>query len=229
MKQNIDMNNIINAFKNLPRRGQHNFVKILCLALGLAISSVIIAEIYFEQTYDTYFPGWDRTYQIFEVSSNQGKTMTFNQTSGAIAQGVKQYAPMVEVATSTHWFYNDAQCKLEDQNVVSANIIMADSCFFDIFPQKILVGNAKQILSQPLSCLIDSETAAKIGGNVVGKHFTLPNYPGTTFTIYGVFEEFPWGSSLHNIQMILSMPSTPYVYSYDGRDQWVGNDRYSSY
>ena len=31
------------------------FVKILCLALGLAISSVIIAEIYFEQTYDTYF------------------------------------------------------------------------------------------------------------------------------------------------------------------------------
>ena len=52
------MNHIINAFKNLPRRGQHNFVKILCLALGLAISSVIIAEIYFEQTYDTYFPGW---------------------------------------------------------------------------------------------------------------------------------------------------------------------------
>ena len=141
------MNHIVNAFKNLPRRGQHNFVKILCLALGLAISSVIIAEIYFEQTYDTYLPGWERTYQIFEVSSNQGKTMTFNQTSGAIAQGVKQYAPMVEMATSTHWFYNDAQCKLEDQHVVSANILMADSCFFDVFPQKMLVGKARQILS----------------------------------------------------------------------------------
>ena len=223
------MKHIINAFKNLPRRGQHNFVKILCLALGLAISSVIIAEIYFEQTYDTYFPGWDRTYMISEVGSNQGETLKFNQTPGATAQGVKQYAPMVEVATSTRFFYDDAQCKLEDQNVVSANIKMADSCFFDIFPQKILVGNAKQILSQPLSCLIDSETAATLGGNVVGKHFTLPNYPGTTFTIYGVFEAFPWGSSLHNIQMILSMPSTPYVYSYDGRGQWVGNDCYASY
>ena len=223
------MNHIINAFKNLPRRGQHNFVKILCLALGLAISSVIIAEIYFEQTYDTYFPGWERTYQISEVGSNQGETMEFNKTSGATAQGVKQYAPMVEVATSTRSFYDDAQCKMEDQNIVSANIIMADSCFFDIFPQKILIGKAKQILSQPLSCLIDSETAAKIGGNVVGKHFTLSNYPGTTFTIYGVFEAFPWGSSFHGTQMILSMPSTPYVYSYDGRDQWVGNDCYASY
>ena len=223
------VNHIVNAFKNLPRRGQHNFVKILCLALGLAISSVIIAEIYFEQTYDTYFPGWDRTYQISEVGSNHGETMEFNKTSGATAQGVKQYAPMVEAATSTHYFYDDAQCKMEDQNIVSANIRMADSCFFDVFPQKILIGKAKQILSQPLSCLIDSETAAKIGGNVVGKHFTLSNYPGTTFTIYGVFEAFPWGSSFHGTQMILSMCSMPYVYSYDDRGQWVGNDSYASY
>ena len=229
MKQDIDMNHIINAFKNLPRRGQHNFVKILCLALGLAISSVIIAEIYFEQTYDTYFPEWERTYLISEVGSNHGEIMEFTNTSGAIAQGVKQYAPMVEAATSTHYFYDDAQCKMEDQNIVSANIRMADSCFFDVFPQKILIGKAKQILSQPLSCLIDSETAAKIGGNVVGKHFTLSNYPGTTFTIYGVFEAFPWGSSFHGTQMILSMCSVPYVYSYDGRDQWVGNDSYRSY
>lgn len=223
------MNHIINAFKNLPRRGQHNFVKILCLALGLAISSVIIAEIYFEQTYDTYFPGWERTYLISEVGTNHGETMEFTNTSGATAQGVKQYAPMVEAATSTHYFYDDAQCKMEDQNIVSANIMMADSCFFDVFPQKILIGKAKQILSQPLSCLIDSETAAKIGGNVVGKHFTLSNYPGTTFTIYGVFEAFPWGSSFHGTQMILSRCSVPYVYSYDGRDQWVGNDSYRSY
>ena len=223
------MKHIINAFKNLPRRGQHNFVKILCLALGLSISSVIIAEIYFEQTYDTYFPSWERTYMISEVGTNHGETMEFTNTSGATAQGVKQYAPMVEAATSTHYFYDDAQCKMEDQNIVSANIRMADSCFFDVFPQKILIGKAKQILSQPLSCLIDSETAAKIGGNVVGKHFTLSNYPGTTFTIYGVFEAFPWGSSFHGTQMILSRCSVPYVYSYDGRDQWVGNDSYRSY
>lgn len=223
------MNHIINAFKNLPRRDQHNFVKILCLALGLAISSVIIAEIYFEQTYDTYFPGWERTYLISEVGTNHGETMEFTNTSGATAQGVKQYAPMVEAATSTHDFYDDAQCKMEDQNIVSANIMMADSCFFDVFPQKILIGKAKQILSHPLSCLIDSETAAKIGGNVVGKHFTLSNYPGTTFTIYGVFEAFPWGSSFHGTQMILSRCSVPYVYSYDGGGQWVGNDSYRSY
>ncbi len=81
--------------------------------------------------------------------------MEFTYTSGATAQGVKQYAPMVEAATSTLYFYDYAQCKMEDQNIISANIRMADICFYDVFPKKILIGKAKQILSQHLSCLID--------------------------------------------------------------------------
>jgi len=226
------MKHIINAFKNLPRRGQHNFVKILCLALGLAISSVIIAEIYFEQTYDTYFPGWERTYQISEVGSmpsfNGSKPFSFNQTSGAIAPGVKDYAPMVEAATR-FVDMDKEQCKLENQNCIEANVLMADSCFFDIFPQKILMGKAKETLSRPLYCMIDSKLAEQIGGNVVGKHFTIPEYPGKTFTIGGIFESFPWGASLHNRQILVSLCSIGDLWGYDGRNQWVGNDNYFSY
>ena len=232
LKQDIDMNHIINAFKNLPRRGQHNFVKILCLALGLAISSVIIAEIYFEQTYDTYFPGWERTYQISEVGSmpsfNGSKPFSFNQTSGAIAPGVKDYAPMVEAATR-FVDMDKEQCKLENQNSMEANVLMADSCFFDIFPQKILMGKAKETLSRPLYCMIDSKLAEQMGGNVVGKHFTIPEYPGKTFTIGGIFESFPWGASLHNRQILVSLCSIGDLWGYDGRNQWVGNDNYFSY
>lgn len=227
------MNHIINAFKNLPRRGQHNFVKILCLALGLAISSVIIAEIYFEQTYDTYFPGWDRTYQISEVgtmgSDAEGQTpFSYFATSGATAPGIKQYAPMVEAATRVVDI-GENQCNLENQKSISANILLADSCFFDMFPQKILVGKAKDVLSRPLYCMIDSKMAAKIGGNVVGKHFIMPKHPGITFTIGGVFESFPWGASLHDEQVLLSLSSIGEVLGYDGRNNWLGNDCYSSY
>ena len=223
------MNHIVNAIKNLPRKGQHNFVKILCLSLGLAISSVIIAEIYFEQTYDTYFKGWDRTYQISEVGSNQGQNMRFPQTSGATAHGIKRYAPMVEAATRIRGFMEGAQCRFEDQNRLSATMILADSCFFDVFPQKMLVGKAKQALAQPMSCVVSSEWAEKVGGNVVGKRFTTPNYPGKNFVINGVFEAFPWGSSFHGKDVIISLDSTPILMSYDGREQWVGNDGYESY
>ena len=222
---------ILKAIKNLPRKGQHNFVKILCLALGLAISSVIIAEIYFEQTYDTYFPGWERTYQISErgkMGSGSGQILSLPQTSGATAHGVKSYAPFVEAATRCVDM-GSCQCITEDKNTISANAMMVDSCFFNMFPQKILMGNVKEVLSRPLYCMIDSKLAEQMGGNVVGKHFTMPKYPGKTFVIGGVFENFPWGSSFHNAKVMLSLCSIGEVYGYDGRGQWVGNDNYRSY
>ncbi len=222
------MNPIVNAFKNLPRRGQHNFVKILCLALGLAVSSVIIAEIYFEQTYDTYFPGWERTYQVSEVGYNKNENLSFGQTSGATAHGLKQYAPMVEAATRTNWLKSRAQCKMENQRAVSANMILADSCFFDVFPQKILVGHAKEVLSRPNYCMVSSEIAEKIGGNVVGKHFSVPGFPGVTFTVGGVFEAFPWNSSLKRYEVLVSMPTMPQV-RFDSRNDWISNDIFDSY
>ena len=49
-------NELRSAILNLPRRGQHNVAKIVCLALGLAMSAVIIAEVYYEQTFDQCYP-----------------------------------------------------------------------------------------------------------------------------------------------------------------------------
>lgn len=57
---------ITNAISNIPRKGQHNIVKILCLTLGLSISAVIIAEIYYEQTYNQSFPDHKRICRVTE-------------------------------------------------------------------------------------------------------------------------------------------------------------------
>ena len=42
------MNTITSALKNLTRRGQHNIQKVVCLALGLAVSAVLITELNYE-------------------------------------------------------------------------------------------------------------------------------------------------------------------------------------
>ncbi len=150
-------------------------------ALGLAISSVIIAEIYFEQTYDTYFPQDGKGRIRFQKWAVCQASMVVNLLvltghPERLPPGVKDYAPMVEAATR-FVDMDKEQCKLENQNSIEANVLMADSCFFDIFPQKILMGKAKETLSRPLYCMIDSKLAEQMGGNVVGKHFTIPEYP----------------------------------------------------
>ena len=54
------MNNITQALKNLTRRGQHNIIKILCLGIGFALASVLIAKLWYEHEYDTCYPDHDR-------------------------------------------------------------------------------------------------------------------------------------------------------------------------
>lgn len=220
--------NFKNAIRNLTRRGQHNAAKILCLGIGLAISSVIIAEIYFEQSFDTFFPGYQRTYIVNEDAIQNGDYEEYPQTSGAIAPGIKQYVPQVEAATRYTDLFSDVQCDLQSQRQFTADIQIADSCFFDVFPRQILQGNAKDVLSRPFYCMVSSRIAKKIGGNVVGKRFTLKECPGIEFVIGGVYKEFPYNSSLHNMAVILSMPTMRYI-TYDGSRNWVGNDRYHSY
>ena len=164
-----------------------------------------------------------------EVGHNKGEKLYFDQTSGATAHGIAQYAPIVEAATRVNWLKSNAQCKLENQQVFSADMVLADSCFFDVFPQGILMGNAKETLSRPNYCLVSSRVAEKIGGNVVGKHFSVPNYPGIIFTIGGVFDAFPWNSTFTSYGVVVSMSTMPQVRTYDSRNNWIGSDIFDSY
>lgn len=233
------MNYITKAFSGLARRGQHNITKILCLGLGLAISSVVIAEIYYEQTFDSHFAGADRTYRVVEKYKvgDMSDMEDCRHTPGAWLPGIKKYVPLVEAATrTTNQWNSDTQLRLQGQskdgegegNTVKSSVILADSCFFDVFPQSILVGDARKVLSTKNCVMVSSDLAKTIGGNVVGRRFTIDGCPGITFTIGGVFEAFPWGSSMHGKDALLAMKDIG-QFTYDGTNNWVGNDRYDSY
>lgn len=215
----------------LFRKRQHNLAKVLSLALGLAISAVLIAEVCYEQTFDTHFPGATRTYRVMErfKAGDMKEAATAASTPGAWAPGLKQYAPMVEAATRVLGLFGDqTRLHMDDGTTLKSSITLADSCFFDVFPRRILVGNAKEALSRKCCVMVSSDIAKAIGGQVAGRHFTVDEMPGVTFTIGGVFEAFPWGSSQHGEDMLLSLNTLSYA-SFDGSNNWVGNDSYRSF
>lgn len=222
------MKNLLIAFRSIFKKGRHNIIKILSLAVGLAVGLVLIAKVYFEQSYDDFFPDADRIYQIQEVVEQDGTLKEWGQVSGAIAPGMKAEVPEVEVATRfTMIEYESTFFTTLDKKKYSANFALADSCLFDIFPRRILIGDAKDILSQPMYVMISQEIADKIGGNVVGKTFEIDSRPGRVLTIGGVFETIPENSHL-NYDILISMPSIG-KFTYDGTNNWVGNDRYKGY
>lgn len=48
------MKNILIAIRSIFKKGRHNVMKIVSLGIGLAVGLVLIAKVYFEQSYDDF-------------------------------------------------------------------------------------------------------------------------------------------------------------------------------
>lgn len=217
------------GWRNLFRPRQHNVAKILCLALGLSVSAVIIAEIYYEQTFDQSYPDYDRICRVTEGFKMKAQEFTegFN-TSGGVAPMMKRTIPQVELATRTNPIVTDGEVETDDKVRVRADVYFADSCFFRMFPARILEGDADRALTEPFCCVVNRSTAKRLGGNVVGRHIESKEMPGLKLTIVGVYEDYPHNSTFHTYDVIGSM-KTQKNFSFDGQDNLVGNDRYISF
>ena len=218
----------MNVLKSLNQRGQHNWIKIVCLAVGLATGIVLIGKAGFEQSWDKFFPTSDRIYVVCEDIIMDGEYKHYPQTAGAVAHGIKRYCPQVEAATRYTGFAHDMPIVTEDDKRVRTNFALVDSCFFDVFPFRVLAGNAKKTLSQVDYCMIPRSLAEKLGGDVVGKKVYYNKRGGWELTVGGIYEDIPLNSKLHGMEVMVAMPTITKI-MFDGRDNWVGNDRYEGY
>ena len=223
----------MNVLKSLNQRGQHNWIKIVCLAVGLATGIVLIGKAGFEQSWDKFFPTSDHIYVVCEDIIMDGEYKHYPQTAGAVAHGIKRYCPQVEAATRYTGFAHDMPIVTDDDKRVRTNYALVDSCFFDVFPFRVLVGNPKKTLSQVDYCMIPRSLAEKLTGienpfELVGKKLYYNIRGGWALTVGGIYEDIPMNSKLHGMEVMVSMPTITKI-MFDGRDNWVGNDRYESY
>lgn len=205
-----------------------NIVKILSLALGLAIGVVLIAKVCYELQYDTYYQDNERVYKIMTGYSRAGEDeMNGDRVSGAVAPGFRQYVPGVEFATRITPVFENNNYYTEEKNKLESELVLADTSFFDIFNRKIYVGDPHIILDDMAKVMVSRSFAEKLGGiqEAVGQTIYNESLPNIKFTVEGVFEDFPRNSSMNGIEILLSMIS----YNKNSYANWVGNDRYHGY
>ena len=157
-----------------------------------------------------------------------GQYNEWSSTSGAVAPGIKDMSPQVEAATRYTFMLGDVKATIDGRQFTIDEIKAADSCLFDVFPRKTLQGNLKEGLSRPYYCVVSRSMAERIGGNVVGKAFDLRDYD-YKLIIGGVYDDFPCNSNLHDIDVIVSLPTTLKVFDWDIVHHWTGTDRFSSF
>ena len=201
-------------------------IKFLSLGVGLAVGIVLIAKVFFELSYDSFYKDIDRVYTINTWYSHQGEEKDYGQVSGAVAVGFMDEVPGVEAGTRTTYVFNGNTYLDENGNKLSGTLVCADTCFFQVFDRPILAGDPVKVLGKWGSVLVNRSFAEKMGGvqECIGKQICNADMDGLKLTIEGVFEDFPKNGSL-DYDILLSMDT----YGKNSTDNWLGNDRYKGY
>ena len=218
-------------------------IKVLSLGIGLAVGIVLIAKVFFELSYDSFYKDIDRVYTINTWYSQHGDEGDYGQVSGAVAVGFMEEVPGVEEGTRTTSVFSGDTYLDESGNKLKAKLVCADTCFFKVFDRPILAGDPTKTLNK-WGCvmvsrsfaekLVDSSASpqndnvilsgAKDLSSVIGKQICNTDQADFKGTIEGVFEDFPKNGSL-DYDILLSMAT----YSEWSTTNWMGNDRYKGY
>lgn len=208
-------------------RIKDTIIKALSLGTGLAVGLLLIAKVCFEMSYDSFYKGIDRIYWIYSNFEQPGQKETgYEQCSGAIAPGIRQYAPGVESATRITGFFDQHIWRDQNGHEVEGFSNFADTCFFDVFDREILAGNPKKALGEWGSIMVSRSFAEKMGGieDIIGKQICNIQMPELLATINGVYEDFPENGTIP-FDVLISMET----YSKSSTENWVGNDRYRGF
>ena len=201
-------------------------IKVLSLSIGLSVGIVLIAKVFFELSYDSFYKDIDRVYTIRNYYSQHGDEHDYGQVSGAVPVGFMEEVPGIEVGTRTTFVFNGDIYLDADGNKLKGSLVCADTCFFKVFDRPILAGDPVQVLGKWGSVMVNRSFAEKMGGvqECIGKQIANADMDGLKMTIEGVFDDFPKNGSL-DYDILLSMDT----YGKRSTDNWLGNDRYKGY
>lgn len=201
-------------------------IKVLSLSIGLSVGIVLIAKVFFELSYDSFYKDIDRVYTIRNYYSQHGDEHDYGQVSGAVPVGFMEEVPGIEVGTRTTYVFNGDIYLDADGNKLKGILVCADTCFFKVFDRPILAGDPVQVLGKWGSVMVSRSFAEKMGGvqECIGKQIANADMDGLKMTIEGVFDDFPKNGSL-DYDILLSMDT----YGKRSTDNWLGNDRYKGY
>src|SRR5688572_28411916 len=87
------------AWRNLTRGKSFSIINISGLAVGMAGAILILLWLQNEISFDKFHKNKDRLYEVYGLTTMEGKLSTINQTEQPLAPALKEDFPDVEAAS----------------------------------------------------------------------------------------------------------------------------------
>lgn len=176
--------NLKTFFRRAFKTKTYLFINMLGLTVGITSALLIFTWIHYESGYDKYHAAADRIYRVYSDINMNGHDFTSSMAPPPLTTVLDQQLPEAEVCTRIWTYYNLTVTKKEegkpDKPFNEKRVIQADSNFFEVFNYKLLAGDVKTALLEPMTIVITKDAAIKYfgkeafdKGSVVGKTLTL--------------------------------------------------------
>ncbi len=214
------------AFRNLWRHRVFSFINILGLTVGMTAGFLIFLYVRFELSYDSFHSKEDRIYRVVCDIKTPTEVIKAAGPSWAVGPHIAQDFPQVQAAVRTTG--DELLVRKGNVKFQELNSLWADSAFFGMFDFKLLKGNPKTVLQEPLSIVFSESAVKKYFGNTdpVGQTVLLTG-EGFTAKITGVMKDIPENSTI-KADMLISMSTLTRKLNPGLDDQWgnYGNSTY---
>ena len=181
------------AWRNLIRNKSFSVLNIVGLAMGLAVTTLIILWITYEITFDQFHTNIDRVYEVNNQYTVDGEIWTWNSTPKAMAKAIKKDYP--EVAGVSRYYYDTPFLFAKDDKRINATGTVIDPDFLNIFSFPLIKGDKETVFTDVNSVVITETLANKIFGNQdpMGEMVKIDN--ADTFKVTGILKDLPPNTS----------------------------------
>ncbi|MDX1286444.1 MAG: ABC transporter permease, partial [Draconibacterium sp.] len=199
------------AIRNLKKNKLHSFINIAGLAIGMAVSILILSYVWFELSFDRFHSKSDRIYRVTHVSLFNKAVSYQGRTGSQLAPDLKDKFP--EILHSARLINRQFRLSYNDEYLEREGMMVADPDIFKIFDIPLILGDPETALLDPNSIVLSEEESQKIFGNEypIGKFINLHEWGKeakikSNLKVTGVAKAMPANS---HFSFSLLIPYTP--------------------
>ena len=181
------------AIRNLWKRKSFSLINIVGLAIGMAVSFLILLYVWNEVTYDRFHENYENICRIATKLDAQGRHIEIASVPAPLGPVLVDQFPEVIRAARLRGF-GTGIVAYEDKLFEEDRIFHADPDLFSVFTISIVRGNPDSWLQAPFQMVITQEMAEKYFGDAdpMGKTLKVDNR--YTYTVTGVVKKMPENS-----------------------------------
>jgi putative ABC transport system permease protein len=207
------------AFRNLWRNKTFSVIKILGLAIGLAVCMLIFLYTKDELSYDRFHKNKAQIFRIIQnLKFGADAPQTIGITTPIVGETFASEIPEVKQFVRING--ESITVKKKNNDVLTEQCMFVDNNFFNVFTFQLLDGNKRTALKDPHSVVLSKKTAIKYFGTEDAVGETLQIKKGDEFenyTVSAIAENPPQNSSIKaDLYVAINAKSLP------GADAWLG-------